>query len=303
MVAQKVGAMKLKYERINLEWRPVKGYEDRYEVSNYGDIHAFPVDYVVNNGAHRHLGDRFFWSEDQSEYGGDNTQGRYLGIHLTGPHGRKEYAHRIAAEAFCPNPYNKPEVNHKDGNTKNNYCGCKENNYEDSNLEWVTHKENMEHASANGLINHESVLRKTQCEKNREKIDYDKIRRPVIQLDLEGRFIKEYSSIQEAAKSFGILGHSISQVAAHNSVHKTAGGYNWVYKEEYDPNKDYKVVINQFTVNCKRVGQYTLDGKLIKTFNSIQQACKETGFPGGSYIGEVCNGKRRMYKNYLWKFI
>jgi len=51
--------------------------------------------------------------------------------------------HRLVAGTYIPNPENKLQVNHKDGNSLNNHV---------DNLEWVTGSENMQHASGNGLL-------------------------------------------------------------------------------------------------------------------------------------------------------
>ena len=64
----------------------------------------------------------------------------YLRVHIAG---RMYFVHRLVAERYIPNPDNKPQVNHKDGNHLNNNV---------DNLEWVTNRENSIHALRNGMM-------------------------------------------------------------------------------------------------------------------------------------------------------
>ena len=69
----------------------------------------------------------------------------YLSVRLCNKNSiQRKSIHRLVAESFIANPLNKPCVNHIDGNKLNN---CVEN------LEWVTVKENYDHAVSIGLIN------------------------------------------------------------------------------------------------------------------------------------------------------
>lgn len=118
--------------------------------------------------------------------------------------GNKRYViQRIICAAFKDFDVNsKMEINHIDGNIKNN---CIEN------LEIVTRKENMKHAHQTGLI---------------PKIKNGR-RRPVIRCDLDGTNEKLYASVTEAGKENN--GDTCSISKACKGIRKTVNGYKYRY--------------------------------------------------------------------------
>jgi len=118
-------------------WKPIAGYEARYEISDLGRIRAksFPQRYLLRTGAEAFRNTKVRLLAQQEINSG------YLIAHLHLNNKRKAFlVHRLVAEAFVGAPSG--EVNHKDGNKKNNLA---------VNLEWLSSKENHLHAVSIGL--------------------------------------------------------------------------------------------------------------------------------------------------------
>ena len=141
-----------------IQIRPIDWVDDCYYISDEGEVFRKLKPTPMKNG---YLDMRF----------------KQYGQHYS--------VHRLVAQAFIPNPENKPEVNHIDRDRTNNHV---------SNLEWCTHKENIEHMYTDKK---NSPVRNYKC----------------CDLYKDGKFVQEFHSIKEAAEyahqNYGVSASSL----------------------------------------------------------------------------------------------
>jgi hypothetical protein len=153
--------------------------------------------------------------------------------------------------------------------------------------------------------------------------------KPVIQTK-NGACIAEYNSVKEASEKTGIIKQNIS--SALTGRYKTAGGFEWAYKNESDklqghlrkkfkmPNhteatrlkmslsakrgEDHhmKKKVGENNPKSRKVIQKTLDGEIIKIWGSMSDISRELGFTS-SNICRCCKGEVKRIGGYLWEYL
>ena len=171
--------------------------------------------------------------------------------------------HRLVAQAFLPNPENKPFVNHING---------KKDDPRLENLNWMTQKENSEHAVEAGL---------------------HKLGKGVIQYDMNNNKIAEFKSQSEASRKTGILRSSIGMCVSGN--HKSAGGFVFV-------DNSYGTSFGRRNNTGKKVIQYDLNMNKLNEFDSAMEAGRVLNICSGT-IGSCCNhGKCSTAGGFKFEF-
>lgn len=192
-------------------WKDIKGFEGLYQISNLGRVKSLAR--LRQFGCQQRIVPEKIITLHTKKRG-------YKYTPLYTNHGKSfhKHIHRLVAEAFIPNPENKEQVNHKDGNTGNNVV---------TNLEWATRSENCLHA-----------FRVLGRKIHRITGEGNKRNKPIVQMDLQGNDIKEWCSSAEAERNLGIAESSIRR-CLYTSIGKThpsrrptytAGGFKWKYK-------------------------------------------------------------------------
>lgn len=180
--------------------------------------------------------------------------------------------HRLVAEAFIPNPDNKPYVNHKDGIRSNNKI---------DNLEWTTPSENTQHAVDTGLFL-----------PTREK--------SIIQYSLNGEKLNEFKSIMEAGRLTNSIPEKI--VLCCQLKRKTHNNYQWRYKED---EVEKLQQVEEYRTKAKQVAQLDKEtGEILNIYPSMTAAAKAVnGTP--SAIINIINGKKqtKTHKGFGWKLV
>lgn len=176
------------------------GFEDYYEISNWGTLRGKNRIVVSKNGIKKKIKEKKI-----SYYFLANG---YCHIQLKISNiGHHYLLHRAMAMAFLPNPLMLPEVNHKDEDKTNNFIYIGKDgivNQEKSNLEWCDHRYNCNFGerSQKAGIKHRTPVRRIS----------------------DGAV---FSSIGEAAKKIGV---SIQALSAHlHGKNKTCGGEEWEF--------------------------------------------------------------------------
>lgn len=133
----------------------------------------------------------------------------------------------------------------------------------------------------NNISKHKDVWKK-QLSTNPKKV--------VLQYDLKGNLLKEWSSLSE----IDLDTSNISNCCLGRAL--TAGGFIWRYKDKF-----IEIDLEKLNYQKRKIKQYDLKGNLIKSYNSIKEA-SYNGF-NESNIQDCCVYRLKSHKGFIWRYI
>lgn len=163
--------------------KPIKGFEGKYEISDKGEVISLPRELKTPTIT--------YISKERKSKGYKTYKG-YLAYDFRSSGGKTVFVHRLVAEAFIPNPENKPQINHINGIKTDNRV---------ENLEWCNNSENQIHAFKNDL-------QKGNFKHPNSKLNYEQV------IFIKNNFNKSKPrySIHKIAKMFNVCDATVKQI-------------------------------------------------------------------------------------------
>lgn len=202
-------------------WKDVVGYEGLYQVSNLGRVKSVAryIDRHAKHVIHKKYIKEKILKQCNNAAGYPCVNLCNKGIHKT------SRVHRLVAIAFIPNPENKEQINHKDGNRANPNV---------NNLEWVTNTENQIHSwKYLNRVNPHKGKKFSEETKRKMKLHW--------KTHLNARAKKVYCV--ELNKYFNSVNDACRELKIARHIHEccegerhTCGGYHWMWAKESEDN-------------------------------------------------------------------
>lgn len=181
-------------------WKTIKGIGGKYSVSNLGNVKRNEHQTIV-----KPTNSVVSYKERLLKPYVDSTGYSVVSLQIAEGLTVRKKIHRLVAEAFVDNPHNYPIVNHKDEDKTNNCV---------DNLEWCDSKYNANYGNRNKKISNRNSIR-------------------VAQYTMDGKLIKIWDSMSQAAASFGAKTTTyIRRVCTNQFGRHSYKGYVWKYVDQ-----------------------------------------------------------------------
>lgn len=187
-------------------WKDIPEYEGLYQVSNLGRVKALPK-YCFNGSVDWLMGERILKPLEIHIY-------VYVCLYKDKKY-RRRSIHQLVAEAFIPNPENKPDIDHINTIRADNRA---------KNLRWVTKSENMNNPLTRIRLSESKKGNPQPKGKNNNRS------RLILQYTLDGKFLKEWHGSREIVRALG--GDNSYIIKCCKGLYPHAYGFIWKYKEE-----------------------------------------------------------------------